>query len=265
MNNNAYQLYKSYQAKKDFFREYIHNLKEKSPWDIYTIINATLIRNPFTSTFPKRFFSNDIVKKCKIKLFIKSTAIFYFRNMYLVLTYVIAVLLYKLYYKKQRRNEFKTIVDVFGLVDKINKENVFNETYFHGIYDIFNRLGEKYCILIRPYEVGKNPFKLIKFFKIINNDSRDFVFEYELLTFQNLVTLFGLIVMYPFKTLRLLQKEKCDTDRIFNISLIDDIKDFSIEPFTRYLLGKNLASIPSIETKRLHAGFRLLLLQAMTI
>jgi len=242
------ELDQSYNEKKVFFHQYINSIKKNALWDIYTIINATLIKNPFTSTFPKSFFSNDAIKKSKIVLFLKNTTLFYIRNFYLFISYFIAFALYKFYYKKQRKNSLKTIIDIFGLVDKINKENTFNETYFNEIYTIFYQLDKEYCILLRPYEVGKNPFKLIKFFKIISRDARDFIFEYEFLTFNNFITLFGLIFIYPFKTLRLLRQEQSATDSLFNQALLNDIKLFGFDAFTRYLFGKNLAKIKTIRT-----------------
>jgi hypothetical protein len=242
------ELDQSYNEKKTLFHTYVDNIKQNAAWDIYTVINATLIKNPFTSTFPKRFFANANIKKYKFLSFLKNAALFYIRNFYLFISYFIAFILYNLYYKKQRKNRLKIIIDIFGLVDKVNKENLFNETYFSGVYDIFEQCGKEYCILIRPYEVGRNPFKLIKFFKIISHDARDFIFEYEFLTFNNFITLFGLILIYPFKTLRLLRQEQSATDTLFNQALLNDIKLFGFDAFTRYLFGKNLAKIKTIRT-----------------
>lgn len=241
------QLNESYNEKKTLFHTYVDDIKQNAVWDIYTVINATLIKNPFTSTFPKRFFANENVKKNNLLSFIKNAVIFYIRSFYLFISYFVAFILYKLYYKKQRKNRLKIIIDIFGLVDKVNKETVFNETYFSGVYDIFEQCGKEYSILIRPYEIGKNPFKLIKFFKIINQNPKDFIFDYEFLTFTDFIVLLKLLILYPFKTLRLLQYEKSDEDRIFNQSLLDDIRFFSFDTLTRYILGKNITKIKTIE------------------
>ena len=56
---NPKELEISYQNKKDIFHRYIDNIKKKSKWDIFNIINPTLIKNPYASEFPKRFFSED--------------------------------------------------------------------------------------------------------------------------------------------------------------------------------------------------------------
>lgn len=244
---NPKQLHNSYQKTKDDFQHYIDNVKRNSPWDIYTIINPTLIKNPYASEFPKRFFLNDIRQVNSIILFIKNLFKFYLKNSYLLVSYLIAFVIYKLYYKKKRVSDIKIIIDVFGLVDNVNKNGEFNENYLTGIYKLFEKYNANYAILLRPYKVAKNPFKLRHFFKIINQDKRDFIFEYELLKLSDFFTLFGLILLYPFKTLRLLQKESNENDKIFNQSLLADIKYFSFDSLTRYALGKHLAKIDSIE------------------
>lgn len=241
------QLNNSYQQKKQKFHNYINNIKKNSPWDIYTIINATLIKNPFVSDFPLRFFKNDSSISNKALLFLKSILKFYVKNMYLYFSYMVATIIYKIYYKKSRKNELKIIIDTFGLVDKTNQNGQFSENYLVGIYEIFERFQTRYTILLRPYQVGKNPLKLKQFFKIINEDSKDFIFEYELLHFYDFMELFVLILLYPFKTLRLLQKEQNTEDTMFNHSLIVDLQHFNFDSLTRYILGKNLSKIRTIE------------------
>ncbi|MFA6136948.1 MAG: hypothetical protein WC667_02560 [Sulfurimonas sp.] len=244
---NPKELYKAYQEKKQKFHDYIDNVKKNHPWDIYTIINPTLIKNPYTSNFPKNYFVNSSAFSNRVINFTKNSLKFYIKNMYLLLSYFLAFVLYKIYFKKQRKNEPKIIIDTFGLVDKTNTENVFNENYLTGIYEIFERFETQYAILPRLYGVGKNPLKLVEFFNIINQDSRDFIFEYEFLELKDFALLSFLTVSYPFKTLRLLQKERTTDDKIFNNSLVEDIKYFSFDSLTRYILGKNLAKIESIE------------------
>lgn len=243
---NPKELDRLYQKNKIKFHDYINNVKKNSPWDIYTIINSTLVKNPYESAFPKNFFSKDIVKYNKFILFLKNSAKYYLKNIYLFISYIVAYVIYNVNYTKQRKNDLGVIVDIFGLVDKTNNDDRFSENYLAGVYNVFENYKINYTILLRPYQVGKNPFKLIKFFNIINHDKRDFIFEYELLKLRDFFSLFILILLYPFKTLRLLQKEKNADDKVFNKSLVDDIKYFNFSSLTRYILGGNLAKINSI-------------------
>ena len=186
---NPKQLYDSYQEYKQQFHNYINNIKKNSPWDIYTIINATLIKNPYASDFPLRYFQRNTPIFNKTSIFIKSLFKFYAKNIYLYISYIIATILYKIFYKKYRKNELKIIIDTFGLVDKTNETGSFQENYLVGIYEIFEKFNTQYAILLRLYKVGQNPFKLINFFKIINKDKREFIFEYEFLTINNFIEL----------------------------------------------------------------------------
>jgi hypothetical protein len=243
---NPKQLYDSYQEYKQNFHNYINNIKKNSPFDIYTIINASLIKNPYTSEFPLRYFQRNTPIFNKTSIFIKSLFKFYAKNIYLYISYITATILYKIFYKKYRKNKLKIIIDTFGLIDKTNETGSFQENYLVGIYEIFEKFNTQYAILLRLYKVGQNPFKLINFFKIINKDKREFIFEYEFLTINNFIELFGLIIKYPFKTLRLLQTEKSIEDKIFNYSLIIDLKNVNFDSLTRYIFGKNLSNIESI-------------------
>lgn len=244
---NSRELNESYLQHKQKFQNYINVIKKSSPWDIYTIVNATLIKNPYTTVFPLRFFKKELKNNNLIFSFCKNIGLFYIKNIYLYLSFFIAFILYKIYYKKQRKNELKTIIDIFGLVDKTNKDGVFSEHYLTGIYDVFEKYNQQYTILLRLYGLGRNPFKLIKFLKIIREDKRDIIFEYEFLNFNDFLDLFILCVLYPFKTLRLIQKERIEQDKIFNESIIEDIRYFNLDSLNRYILGKNLSRIQSIE------------------
>lgn len=243
----AKELYDSYHSRKEQFHLYIDRIKQDSYWDIYTVINATLIKNPYTSVFPKMFFSTEKFILNKITSFLYNTSRYYLKNFYLFLSYCIAFCLYKIYYKKHRKSKLEIIIDTFGLVDKTNVDGAFCEKYLTGIYDIFEENTRNYAILLRLYQVGKNPFKLIKFFKIINHDTKDFIFEYELINLIDFIRLFYLILVYPFFTLRLLQNNNNNIDKIFNFCLLEDIKLFNFDSLTRYILGRNIAKIASIE------------------
>ncbi|MCF6331150.1 MAG: hypothetical protein L3I99_06340 [Sulfurimonas sp.] len=49
--------------------------------------------------------------------------------------------------------------------------------------------------------------------------------------------------MYPFKTLRLLQKENTQQDILFNNELIKDIESVGFDAFSRYIFGENITML----------------------
>ena len=53
---NLKYLQDSFTKNKAKFNLYIDNIKRNSPKDIFTIINPTIIKNPYISVFPILFF-----------------------------------------------------------------------------------------------------------------------------------------------------------------------------------------------------------------
>jgi hypothetical protein len=242
------ELEHSYYQNKHRFHHYLDSIKKRASVDIFTILNATLIKNPYTSIFPKNFFSRHLPTQNSLVVFIQSTILFYTKNFYLLFTYFISYMLYKIYFIRKRITPPLVLIDVFTLVDTINRHRTFKDPYFTDLYDVFEKYSQPYTILIRLYGAAKNPFKLIPFFKIINQEHRDFLFEFEVLSMRNFLELAMLILAYPFKTLRLSQKSLHRNDKIFNHALLHDIKTVGFEAFSRYILGKNLAQVPTIKT-----------------
>lgn len=246
------ELDQSYHEKKESFHAYIDTIKKNNLQDIYTIINTTLVKNPFISTFPKDYFSKKTDNTNKIYLFFKSITIFYAKNIYLLVSYFIAFMLFKRYYVSPKERSLHTLFDVFVLVDKTNRENAFNENYLLGVYDLFEKYNKPYTIIPRLYSIGRNPFKLVQLLKIINKEKKKFLFEFELLSLRDFRHLLILIILYPFKTLRLLQPEILLIDRCFNQSLIHDIKMSNLEEFKRYIFGINLSKFKEKEINTIY-------------
>jgi hypothetical protein len=238
---------KQYKNQVNKFHNYIFKIKENISMDLFNIINPTLIKNPYESYFPQNFFFNKKKNKNKVFLFLKNIIYFYVKNLYLLFSYFIEFVLFSFYFNKKRKKKVKVILDIFGIVDKINKDRQLKESYLTGVYKVFQKYKKNYTILLRPYYSRKNPFKLKNFFQIINKDKRDFIFEYEFLKLSNFLTLFIIIIIYPFKIFRLQQLERNNIDLIFNVSLIEDLKYFSFNSITRHLLGKNLSQMRSIQ------------------
>lgn len=246
---NSKQLEEYFQINKHVFYHYINNIKKKMPLDIYAITNTTLICNPYSTEFPKKFFLKKLVKKNnKIVAFIKNSIRFYFHNFYLLISYLLAFTIFKIFYKRDYKNyEEGLFIDVFFLVDNINKSNKFVENYFSKLYPVLESKNINYIFLPRLYGISRNPLKLIKFFKIINKSDQTFLFEFQLLKAKNFLQLFFIIIKYPFKTLRLLQKENTQNNTLFNNELLKDIQNVSLDAFTRYIFGQNIANLPYIK------------------
>jgi hypothetical protein len=244
---NAKDLDVSFQKDKKKFHTYIYKIKQKMPVDIYSISNITMIKNPYTSVFPLHFFSHTSIATYKWILFVKSTGIFYVKQAYFFLSYILSFFLFKIFYTKKTNISIDRLIDIFVLSENVVQTKSFHENYFKGLYEVFDNHNIEYTFMPRIYSTNKNPLHLIDFFKILSKDKRNFLFEFELLSFSDFLKIFWMIVMYPFKTLRLLQKEKNIEDKIFNKALLIDISTQGMNTFSRYILGKNIAKYTKVK------------------
>jgi len=241
------ELDRHYRSNQNEFHKFISNIKKTMQNDIYSVINTTIISNPYATAFPKKFFLTDYKTSNKFFIFLRNSSKFNLRQFYFLLSYLIGFVLYKIYYKKNNvKFEGVIGIDVFFLVDNIIKDGKFNEDYFFGLYDVLDKYDRDYIFIPRLYGISKNPFKLIKLFKILNKDKRNCLFEFDLLSMRDFITLFFMVLVYPFKTLRLLQKEKTEENILFNNELINDISSIGFDAFTRYIYGKNIANLNKI-------------------
>jgi len=241
--NISIKLKKAYDNRKEAFHKYIDEIKKSVKPDLYNVVNVTLVKNPFNSNFPKNFFLRNYSNYNIFFIFLKSMIMFYVKQFFYFFSYVIAFILYKIFYKQENIDLNNAIgIDIFFIVDNIIKEKQFDENYFRELYEVLEKYNQKYVFLPRLYGSVKNPFKLKELFRVINEDRRNFLFEFEFLSFFDFISIFFMILIYPFKTLRLLQKEKNEDDRLFNNELLNDITNLGSDVFNRYIYGKNISN-----------------------
>ena len=138
-------LEQNYQDKKNAFHKYVYKIRKKTKkGDIYVIINPTLVKNPYASNFVKNYFLNEFERYNKIFFLIKNLIKYYIKNVYLFFCYLINFIIFKLFYKKKRKNKLETIIDVFGLIDKTIEDEKFNDNYFSGLYKVFEKFKVNY-------------------------------------------------------------------------------------------------------------------------
>ena len=232
--------------------DYVGRVRQQKKVDIHSIINTTLVSNPYITNFPKDFLFNNFKKESKLKLFIFHSIKFYFFNTIRFIFFIQIFFYYKFLYKKPKHDISKDdlILDLFIDIGRVVKDGSFSENYFSTLYPILKNNKISHVFIPRVVGLSRNPIKLhkqlISFFKIINQDSNYFLFEFELLSFNNFLELIWLCLCYPFKTLRLFSKEKNKQDIVFNIHLLKDISKEGTGSFTRYILGKNIGKIKNI-------------------
>ena len=243
MSNEEYKLKE--------IHNYIDNIKRYAYKDIFNFENQVLSKNPYTSDFIKNHLFG--INHGNPSLFFKIKKFFYFYLKIFIrfFIYIISFILYKIKSKKNNIdfNKDVILIDTFFLVDKIIKEKQFSERYFVGLYDILDKHNIQYVFLPRLYGMGKNPFKIIDLINILNKEKNSFLFEYELLSLKDLLSILGFILIYPFKILHLLQKNNTDIDKLFNYEIINSLPSTPFNAYVRYLIGKKIAKKLSSSSK----------------
>jgi hypothetical protein len=165
--------------------------------------------------------------------------------------YLISFILFWFKHKKNKIdfNQKFIIIDTFFLVDKIIAEEKFEDRYFLGLYDVFEKHNTQYIFLPRLYGMTKNPLKIFGLLNILNKNKHIFLFEYQLLSVIDLIKIFFFIVIYPFKTIKLLQRDTSHLDQLFNYEIINTLSSTPFTAYIRYLVGKKLSEKLSNDSK----------------
>lgn len=233
--------------------DHIYKIKKQNKVDVYSAINTTLIASPFITKFPNELIFNKFIKKSKSKLFLLSAIKFYASNFLHFIFYFRTFVYFKFLYSKPKYKIERNVLvlDLYFVVDRIINEGELNETYFSSLYNLLRKKKIDFVFLPRLFGLSLNPLKahqqLKNFFEIINEEQNNFLFEFELITLKDFFYLFWLILCYPFKSLRLLSKEESVDDKIFNLNLVKDISKQGIDSFARYIFGRSISKIKSID------------------
>jgi len=207
----------------------------------YSVANQTLALNPYVTDFPKEYFAK-IERKANLFQFFKSIFVFFFKMSIKLSIFTLQKIIFSIFWNKNLKVE-NMIIDTFVLVKQVIENGKYEDNYLKGLYPVLDKKNIKYSYLPRLYGLGFNPLKFIQLLNILKKEDKNFIFEYQLISYLDIFKIHFQIFLYPFQTLSLLQKD----DKLFNFHLIQDIAKQDLVAFTRYFIGKKLASFKDIE------------------
>ena len=233
MNNLNINFFKN--RKK--FLNFINSTKRKN---FYSVINTTLISNPYITDFPKEYFE-DKKRNWSILQLLKSIFVFYFKMSVKLSIFTLHKIIFSLFWREEGKVK-QTIIDTFILSNKVLENGKYEDSYLKGLYTVLQKRNIRYSYFPRIYGLGINPIKFLSLLNILKKEKKLFIFEYQLISYFDIFRIHLMIVLYPFQTLLLLQK-----NRLFNFHLIEDIEKQDLIAFTRYFSGQKLAEYQNIE------------------
>ena len=157
---------------------YINRIKQQKKVDIYSTINPTLIINPYVTNFPKDFLFENISQQNKTKLFLVNVIKFYIHHFLAFSRYLLIFFYFKVLYKKNYKvTQQDLVLDLFVLVESINKTGKLNDNYFVIFTKLILSVSTIYILGViwlgtligwdKPiFELGVMPFLLAEIFKI---------------------------------------------------------------------------------------------------
>ena len=228
--------------------------------DTYLLSNEVLSKNPFTNNFLDRYLKGENPQRISRVYIVSILLKYYFRSFAHLIIYILNFLAFyisKLRFSVSNKHNELTVIDTFFLIDRIEKENVYNDPYFVGLKDILDKLEKQY-VYLPVFCYTKNPLRLLKTFKILTKQNTPVLTEYQLLSVTDMLIISVFVLIYPVKVfgfIRTLISEINKMHKYYNeinllrSAIIDDLPHATFHRFSRYLQGKRITTLPCQKIK----------------
>jgi hypothetical protein len=212
------------------------------------ICNDVLSKNPFNSNLINNVLQYKDVSKITMLGIINNLLVYYLKSIIYLSHYIVKKIIYSFHNQKSffiKMNQDLIIIDTFLLVDDFKSRNSFRDNYFLGLDSFLNNSKEDFVYL--PTLVGNKSFidfnTIVKYSGVYENK---IMLEQELLSYGDFIKMLFFILNYPFRVLSFslrLKKNNIVEEHLRNEMLLN-IRYVSVQNYSRYLIGKQLAKIP---------------------
>jgi len=137
------------------------------------------------------------------------------------------------------------LVDVFVNVEHYEKNGVFYDKYFHGLYDVLTELGIKYYLIPKFYNKKYNILSVYGMFRFFRERSVLVISNYQLTTFRDILDTLAFILVYPISVIKTFVAWQADSSisKALRYELLFDINKVTFYSFQQYLYGKHISSL----------------------
>ncbi|HAK89634.1 MAG: hypothetical protein A2077_04090 [Nitrospirae bacterium GWC2_46_6] len=228
--------------------DFLSAVNRKAYNSIYLLSNLILSKNPSANNFLNGFLKGEKARTQNIFTVVSSLIIYYLKSFIYFVLYLLFFAAFRMsglgYSINPSSKEF-ILIDTFFLIDRIQRSNKFEDSYFIGFKEVLDNPGKHYAYLPVFYST-KNPLRLFKIFKILKRDKELVLTEYQLLSGMDLLKIFYFILTYPFKVLVLVKniKEDANLSGLLRSELVSSLRCVSFLNFSRYLQGRKIAGLP---------------------
>ena len=215
------------------------------------IANETLGRNPHTSDFLRKALF-DVAPQYPGVLAVGWRLLrFYAINLAVFLLWTANYATWRWLIAKGRTGLRETsrdlyLLDVFVFAHNVLPEGKYREQCFPGLTEVLEKKGN--AVVIFPKFFGRlTPSRLLKLERILAASGYQFVTEFDLMRWRDVLRYFGLLVLYPFDVIRLAlhcagEKTSAMT-QLLGAELLAGLDANVGQVFVRYLSGKRLSTV----------------------
>lgn len=229
---------------------YIQQITATAYSDVSLVAAEVLGRNPHTTKFFHHVLFREYVRPSRWRVFLKILR--YYARIGLTLPlYFSAYLVYRLSWGKRRFDFVDTtrplyVIDTFVFIHLLQREGKHREICFPHLYEVLEKYDKQFLIL--PKFLGRlHLFNVRPVMKILCDSKRNFVTEYDLLTFSDLIEIACRAVLYPFSIRRLFKTlpPQPQLYEIMRAEILDTLHFDSMYTLTRYFVGRRLGALTS--------------------
>jgi len=221
--------------------------------DIYLLSNQVLSKNPFNNSFFENYLEYKSVKSISLYTLTGRLIAYYVKSVIEFCKYLFCSISYTLSRQEfdlKKVNGEIILIEVFFLIDKIEKERTFSDPYFLGLEKILRKLGKVFAY-VPMFSPAPSPLRLYRILRLIKKEKVPVLSGFQLLSWNDSFALLYFLVTYPFHVLKIARNLRNDSyaNRLLKFELLRTINQVPILSFDRYLQGKAIASIPCSRIK----------------
>ena len=231
----------------DIYDDYLDKRSNDVLDNDYFHSNITLSRNHLLgSNFLINLLNNSINRVNLISL-IKNILIFYFKNVYYLIFWIINFLILKLirFNKKYDINlKENKIIIIQTYLDRnsFSSDHKVSDNYFYELYQYLDKKKQRYYILPNIAEKISDFRSRAKILRILSKNHNSFINEYDFFNIVDVIKIIKFIISYPFHVLfhSATISNNNDIDLIYKYDLVQTLSKSSFIPFSQLILGKKL-------------------------
>ena len=202
------------------------------------LIGSEILINLIKKKYPKKKYFH----------FIQRAILFYLRNIYHFIHWLIYFIYAKLLLKGIKYDECyknKIFIQTFLNSNSVDRRGNLTDNFFAELYNYLNSKSQGYIIIANIFEKITNFKKRIKLLKNFKKSKKQILTEFDCLSFVDIVKILVFIISFPLVTLsrKFTLKSRSYLDRLFYYDYINSISNASFLTYVQFLFAKKLKKL----------------------